>query len=140
MYYYGSFFKQYVIMEKNHSIGMFIYFIVPLIGLAMYIKVALKMKDDMDDPPYFSLFFLSYIYGGILILILTSLFWKVSGLIVVLTFFLILGGPIITSIIAIINYPLKEDSKYHKIIFYSSGFYSFIGIIYILVFLLANLF
>ncbi len=82
------------------------------------------MREEIDDPPYFSMFFLFYLYGGVLVIILTSLFWKLSGMTAILTFFLMLAGPVITGIIAIYNTKKKNDSVYHKWVFYSSASYA----------------
>jgi len=120
-------------MAPVYFIPIFIYFILPLTGLAVYIKLAMKMQWETDDPPYFSMFFLFYLYGGIFVMILTSLFWKVSGMVSILAFFLMLAGPVISIIIAVCNIKKKNDSIYHKWIFYSAVFYTviFIGLLII---------
>ena len=110
-------------MAKENLILIFIYFIMPIIGLAVYIRLALKMKKEIDVPPYFSMFCLFYLDGSVLIIILNSLFWKWSGMDSLGLLFLMFAGPIMMGIIAFINYKKKEISIFHKWAFFLSSFY-----------------
>jgi len=111
-------------MTIRYLIPVFIYFIMPILGLVTYLKLALKMHSQIDDPPYFSLFLLFNLYGGIVVILFTTLFWKWSGIASLFSFFLLLIGPLITCIIAIYNNEKKYKSIYHKWIFYSAAFYT----------------
>ena len=53
-------------------------------------------------------------YGGLLIVVLTGLFWYASGMATLGVFYLILIAPIIMGAIAYRNRHAKTFSKYHK--------------------------
>lgn len=99
-------------------IATLIYFIIPFIGVFMYSKLIRKMNfEKIVKPPKIDLFLIFLNYGGLLLIILTSLLWKWSGLASLGAFYLILIAPILMLITAYRNYKNKELSKYHLIIF-----------------------
>ncbi|MDH6308631.1 fatty acid desaturase [Dysgonomonas sp. PFB1-18] len=113
-------------MDTIYVIPILIYFVIPIAGLVLYIKLVTKMQFEVDSVPYIRLFFLFFIYGGLLLIILTGIFWKVSGLLLISIFFLLFIAPIITSIITLFTYRKRELSVYHKWIFNAAGGYSLV--------------
>ncbi len=113
-------------MEAIYAIPILIYFVIPIAGLVLYIKLVTKIQFEIDSVPYFSLFFLFLIYGGLLLIILTGIFWKVSGLLLISIFSLSFPAPIITGIITLFTYRKRELSVYHKWIFNAAGGYSLV--------------
>ena len=83
-----------------------------------------------------SLFWIFGIYGVALILMLTTLFWKWSGMASIGAFGLISFGSLLMIGISIINFKKKNVSVYHKFSLYAS--ISFL-ILIIGTFLFANL-
>ena len=105
-------------------IGLFIYAIVPLGGLALFIKLVDKMEtDNIVNPPVGELFLIFSTYGGLLLVALTTLFWEWSGMASLGAVFLVLGGPILMGIISYRNFKLRYESKYRKWTFLTGLFY-----------------
>jgi Mn2+/Fe2+ NRAMP family transporter len=113
-------------MDAIYAIPILIYFVIPIAGLVAYIMLVKRMKSELDSVPYFSLFFLFLVYGVLLLIILTGIFWKVSGLLLISIFFLSFPAPIITGIITLFTYRKRELSVYHKWIFNAAGGYSLV--------------
>ena len=82
-------------------------------------------KDEILDPPNMSLFWIFGTYGVALILILTSLFWKWSGMASIGAFASILFGPIIMITAVAKNFKKMKQSVYHKLVIYLSIGYMF---------------
>ena len=119
-------------------IAVTIHFITPLIGLIIFILITKKMKSGkVIDPPTTELFIIFSTYGILIISILTTFFWKWSGMASLGAFYLILIAPFIMGIIAYRNYKRKELSIYHLRIYKAGLFYFIIfpltiGMIFIL--------
>jgi len=94
--------------------AVIIHLVVPLTGLLLYFLLVRKMKrEKVDHPPIVELFLTFATYGGLLLVILTTLFWEWSGIASLGAFYLILGAPIVMGIIAYKNYKNRLLSKYH---------------------------
>lgn len=105
-------------------IALIIHLLVPAIGIGLYLWLLSKMSDEnITNPLIIELFIVFATYGGLLIVILTSLFWEWSGLASLGTFYLIIGGPIAMGLIAYLNYKRRKESKYHKWTFLSGLLY-----------------
>lgn len=101
-----------------------IHLIVPLIGLGLFLRLRNKMKKEkITNPPTAELFIIFTTYGGLLLVALTSLFWKWSGMASLGTFYLILGAPVAMGLIAYRNYKLRHESKYRDWSFKSGLLY-----------------
>ncbi|NMM50785.1 hypothetical protein [Marinigracilibium pacificum] len=80
--------------------AIFIYLIIPFTGLMYYLGLKRKMKaQEIPAPPAIELFIIFTTYGGLLLVTLTTLFWKWSAMASLGTFFLILVAPVIMGII-----------------------------------------
>jgi hypothetical protein len=68
----------------------------------------------IPEPPVAEIFMLFFTYGGLLMVVYTSFFWEWSGAASLGAFYLILGAPIIMTIIAYKQFRKRNISKYHK--------------------------
>ncbi len=95
-------------------IAVLIHLVVPLAGLLTYMGLVRRIKkENVVDPPVLDLFLIFATYGGLLLVVLTSLMWKWSALASLGTFYLILVGPIFMGYIAYKNRNRIMESKYH---------------------------
>jgi hypothetical protein len=90
-------------------------------------------KEEVTNPPCIELLLIFVTYGGLLLVALTSLFWKWSAMASLGSFYLILGAPIIMGIIAYRNYGKRELSKYYLWTFWSGLLYFVIAPVTMLV-------
>ena len=105
-------------------IAITIHLVIPLTGLLIYLGLVRKMKKEkITDPPTIDLFLIFSTYGGLLLVTLTTLFWKWSGMASLGAFYLILVAPVIMGVIAFINYKKKELSIYHLRIYKAGQLY-----------------
>ncbi len=113
---------------KEIIIFTIIYLIIPLLCIFAYFMLCLRMKDKaVSKPPYISFGVLFLIYAGWIIVWLTSLFWKWSGLASIGIFFLILVAPFISLFLIIYFKKLRTLSVYHATIFKTSiSYYPFL--------------
>lgn len=99
---------------KEIIITLLIHLIITALGLFLFLKLISKMKSEkIISPPILEYFIIFSTYGGLLLVILTSLFWKWSGLASLGTFYLILGAPFLLGFIAYQQYKKRKISKYH---------------------------
>ena len=100
---------------KEIIIALTIHLIIPLVGFLYFQKLKRQMiVENVVAPPTRELFVLFATYGGLLLVILTSFFWYWSGMASLGTFYLILGAPIVTGLIAYKYRQTKMSSRYHK--------------------------
>ncbi len=92
------------------------------------------MKDEnIEKAPTIELFLIFVTYGGLMLVSLTSLFWKWSGLASLGSLYLIIGAPIVMSIIMSKFKYLRAISKYHNLTYIASLLYLIIAPLIILV-------
>ena len=88
-------------VTKEIIIALTIHFVIPLIGLLYFLKLTREMKrKNIQKRPTVELFVIFVTYGGLLLLLLTGLFWYWSGMASLGTFYLIFIAPIVMGIIA----------------------------------------
>jgi len=104
--------------------AIIIHLLVPIVGLLSYILLIRKIKmEKINNPPNIDFFLIFATYGGLILVMLTTVFWKWSGMASLGTFYLIIGGPIVMGIIAYRNYRNKGLSKYHMLAYKAGLFY-----------------
>jgi hypothetical protein len=108
---------------KEIIIAVIIHLIIPIVGLFMFLKLATKMKSEIIHPPILEFFIIFATYGGLILVILTSIFWKWSGLASLGTFYLILAAPILLGIISYQQFKKRRISKFHYLAFQISALY-----------------
>ncbi len=97
-------------------IALTIHLLIPLTGLSIFFFLTRKIRlDGIVEPTLIiSLFFLFATYGGLLLVVLTTLFWFWSGMASLGTFYLILGAPMVMGVIAYLNFRRRQLSIYHN--------------------------
>ena len=104
-----------------------IHLVIPLLGLLLYLGLIKKIKNErVKDPPTIDMFFIFTTYGGLLLLALTTFFWKWSGMASIGASYLVLVAPLIMGSTAFRNYKNKRLSKYHVLAYK-------IGLLYFLI-------
>jgi hypothetical protein len=82
----------------NWMTAIAINLLVPLLGVVIFALLCRKMRrTHVPAPPFFSYFVLFATFGGWLMVCLTALFWKWSGLASLGVFSLILVAPFVTA-------------------------------------------
>ncbi|KAA9327505.1 hypothetical protein F0P96_16110 [Hymenobacter busanensis] len=115
-------------------IGLIIHLFVPLIGLSFFLIIVNRMqRAHVGDAPILELFVVFATYGGLLLIVLTGLFWQWSGMASLGTFYSILGGPVVLAAAAYRLRRKRDISVYHELTFISSILYPFIAIGLILI-------
>lgn len=96
-------------------IALTIHLLLPLIGLFYFIRLRARIKKEkIKKAPILELLIIFTTYGGVLLVTLTALFWKWSGMASIGTFYLILVAPIVMGIISYRHRKTKVNSYYHK--------------------------
>ena len=99
---------------KEIIIGLTIHLILPLTGLLYFLRLKKQIKNkNIPNTPTTELFIIFSTYGGLLLVLLTTLFWQWSGMASLGTFYLIFAAPIVMGIIAYRHRQTKLISKYH---------------------------
>ena len=94
---------------KEIILVVIIHLIIPTIGIFLFLKLIAKMKSDkIIHPPILEFFIIFATYGGLLLVMFTSIFWKWSGLASLGTFYLIFGAPILLGFIAYQQFKKKN--------------------------------
>ena len=96
-------------------VAITIHLILPALGILLFLKMRSRMiKENIKDSPIIELLFVFATYGGLLLVILTALFWYWSGMASLLCFSLIIIAPIAMGIILWRLSEKKSLSNYHK--------------------------
>ena len=100
---------------KEIFTALTIHFIIPLVGLLYFLRLKWQMKrENIQNKPTIELFIIFVTYGGLLLFLLTGLFWYWSGMASLGLFYLIFGAPIAMGVISYKHRHTKSISKYHK--------------------------
>ena len=113
---------------KEIIIALTIHLILPLTGFLYYLRLKKKIKEEnIQNAPTTELFIIFATYSGLLLVTMTTLFWKWSGMASLGTLYLILGAPITMGIIANKYKKSKTISKYNNWTYLSSLLYFIIA-------------
>jgi hypothetical protein len=119
-------------MLKEIITALIIHLFIPLAGLIYFISLVRRMKkENISDPPTVELFIIFSTYGGLLLVVLTTLFWEWSGMASLGTFYLLIGAPIVMGIIAYRQRATFERSMYHKWSYHAALLYFAIAPFYL---------
>jgi hypothetical protein len=111
-------------MTAYNIIALSLHVIIPLFGLLYYFFLTKKMeKENVTDPPTTALFFVFATYGGLLAIILWTIFGLWGGLSSLTGFYLILVAPIAMGVTAFKLRQTRTISKYHNWTFLSGLLY-----------------
>ena len=112
------------------ALFLLIHLIIPILGILYFFKIKSKIEyEKIADPPIGELFVIYVTYGGLILAILTSLFWKWSAMASLGMAYLTFIAPIIMGIISYSLRYKRKISLYHNLIYLS-------GILYIVALLL----
>lgn len=110
--------------DTEITIAIGIHFVIPLIGLLYYLWIISQMrKNRVPQAPAIELFIIFSTYGGLLLTILTTLFWKWSLMASLGSVYLILVAPIIMAIIVFKHNKTRSISTYHNGVYVSGLLY-----------------
>lgn len=125
---------------KDIIAALTIHLILPLAGLLWFLRLRKQMKDEViPNAPTAETFLIFSTYGGLLLVALTTLFWKWSAMGTLGTLYLIFVAPILMGIIAYQNRKTRIISKYHNWTYLSGVLYFIITpVAFILLFLMSN--
>ncbi len=99
-------------------------FVVPLAGLKVLLSLRERMFErQIERPPVVPLFIIFATYGGLLVVVLTILFLRWSGMASVGVFYLVLVAPIAMTVLAVMLFRQRRLSPYHFGSFIASGIY-----------------
>jgi len=97
-------------------IAFVIHILIPAIGTYFFLRLRKKMiKENLSNPPIIDLFLIFITYGGLLLVLLTALFWKWSGMASLGIFYLILFAPVVMAYIVERQRRHKTRSKFSKL-------------------------
>jgi hypothetical protein len=97
------------------SRAVLIHLVTPALGLACYIWLCARMhKRSIPEPPYITYFFLFFVLGGWLMILLTGLFWYWSGMASIGALFLAFVSPFVASVFAFVLAGVRSDSAFHR--------------------------
>jgi hypothetical protein len=100
-------------------------FLVPLLGAMAFVFLCRLMRQtQIQSPPFFAYFILFATFGGWLMVCLTTLFWKWSGMASLGVFFLILVAPFVTAGAAFNLRSRRVISRFHWSAYAASIAYS----------------
>jgi len=102
-------------MQKNELFAIFVYIIIPLLGLVVFLFINRKMRlENIVNPPTMVIFIVFTNYGGLLLLVLTAYFLEWSGAASLGVFYLIFIAPVVMAFIAYKPSKNRHVSIYHK--------------------------
>jgi len=105
-----------------------IYILVPFLGLLCYLYLVKRIYDQkINKPPTFSLFLLLATYGGLLLVVLTTLFSRWSALASLGSLYLILIAPFVKVVLAYRMHNDRAITIYHRWVYYSCLLYFLIA-------------
>jgi len=117
--------------------GLTIHLVIPLSGLLFFLQLRIRMKkENIQNKPEIELFIIFATYGGLLLVILTELFWDWSGMASLGTFYLILGAPIVMGLIFYRHRHTRNHSKYHQWTYILAFAYLIVYVIVLVIFLI----
>jgi hypothetical protein len=108
-------------------IPVLIYTVLPLLGVMGYVRLMSRMRDEkVPSPPVFTLLVLFAVFGGWLVVLLTNLLWKWSGMASVGVLVLVVLAPFVTGVLALRLRNRRALSPYHKAAFAAGMSYSIV--------------
>lgn len=101
-----------------------IYLVLPICGLLWFVHFCEKMKrEKVANSPIEELFGIFWIYGTLLVVFLSVLFWGWSGVTLLGMIFLVFAAPLLMAWISIRVRKKKGISKYHLFVLKAAVLY-----------------
>ena len=115
-------------IAKDIFIALIIHLIIPLTGLLFFLRIKRQMKiENIINAPTHELFIIFSTYGGLVLVLLTTLFWKWSGMASIGTFYLSIIAPILMILVCYRQFKFKNKSYYNLIAFWAGLLYFLIA-------------
>ena len=113
-------------MSANEIIrAVLIHLVTPAAGLACYLWLCTRMRrQSSPETLYASYFFLFFVFGGWLMILLTALFWLWSGMASIGALFLAFISPFIAAVIAFGLKGVRAVSAFHRWAFWLTLLYA----------------
>lgn len=93
-------------------------FVPPLLGLLLYLRLCKRMyAARITEPPTKILFLVFVTYGGWLMIVLTALFWMVSGMVTLGLAHLVMVAPIVMAVAAWLLRKRRKETNFHGVLF-----------------------
>jgi len=106
-----------------------IHLLVPMLGVIVFALLCRWMqRTHIQSPPFLSYFILFATFGGWLMVCLTALFWKWSGMASLGVFALILVAPVVTAGVAFSLRNRRTLSAFHRSAYIASLAYSVLAL------------
>lgn len=101
-----------------------IYLVLPICGLSWFLHLCEKMKNEnIVNSPVEELFGVFWIYGTLLVVFLSVLFWGWSGVALLGMIFLVFAAPLLMAWISIRVRKKKGISNYHLLVLNAAMLY-----------------
>ena len=101
-----------------------IHLFTPALGVVVFFILCRRMMESkIVSPPFSQMFLLFFNLGGVLLVLLTGLFWEWSGMASFGFFYLALISPVLAGAVVWTLWKKKNLSNWHKTIFYLNFFY-----------------
>lgn len=114
-----------------------IYILTPIIGLVLFFYTNKNLKPNEKKELYTLKLLIAFgNIGGLTILLLTTLFWKWSGLASLGTAFLIFIAPILMAIIAYDSFKKRKNQAEDKLFKLSISYFVFLPLIFLIAIIL----
>jgi hypothetical protein len=110
-------------VEEPHgtAVGVLINLGVPFIGIAAFLELRGRIASDV--PLQVAFFFVFAHYGAFLVLVLTGIFWYMSGMAALGAMYLPTVGVVVMLVTAFLLGPIRSRSKYHLSAFWLAAVY-----------------
>ena len=108
-----------------------IHLLVPAAGVAAYLMLCRRLLAAGASLMFLAQLFLLFVcYGGVLLVLLTSLFWYWSGMASVGVFFLMLAAPVLLFPVLLSLWKQKSPSSAHRVAFRACvGYYVLLAMV-----------
>lgn len=114
-----------------------IYILTPIIGLVLFLFTNKILKPNEKKELYTLKLLIAFVnIGGLTLLLLTTLFWKWSGLASLGTAYLILIAPILMAVIAFDSFKKRKNQAENKLFKLSVSYFIFLPLIFLIAIIL----
>ena len=105
-------------MDIKTSIAIAVHLLLPLLGLVVFWLLRRKMlREKVKYAPVIDLFLIFATYGGLLLVVYTTYWWKWSGMASIGAAYLVVLAPIVMLVIGYRQYSNRSLSHYHAWVF-----------------------
>lgn len=108
-----------------------IHLLIPAVGLVAYLVLCRRLIAAGASALFLAQLFLLFVcYGGVLLVLLTHLFWQWSGMASLGFFFLILAAPVLLFPVLLSLWKQKNHSFAHRVAFRAcAGYYVLLAVL-----------